>query len=68
MFEVLDKKVLLRDGCYSLVKIWLPGHVRLPRARYLPCGLTGKPETEVTMDVIKPMYTFDVVCFPRQKV
>lgn len=53
-----------RTGCYHKTRLWIRGHVKLPedqgvRYRYIS-GITG-PETEITVEGIAALYTFEVV-------
>lgn len=55
--KVLDSRVIVENGAFRKVIIWLPGHVNVPHARYIT-GYTGK-ETEVITDFITPTRVFD---------
>lgn len=57
--EVLDSKVLLRKGSFSIIRYWIKGWVNLEGAVKYIYGWSGK-ETELTVMAITPICVFEV--------
>lgn len=60
--KVIGTHLLREQGCYSRVRIFVPGHVRISGdypVTYVT-GLQG-PETTIDLDMITPCVSFEVI-------